>query len=131
MKMNGTIETIGITEPIPVGDNLEFDGIVYHIESVNHTCSISGNGQRIFRTQLSLSSGVSSDSGIKGVRYAEMDSTGAVQFLKEEHDSEPGVFPGISEAQDVVSRPTNLDLPVMANSSLTQPNRSSTKKGSQ
>ena len=35
LKMNGTIESIGIVDPIAVGDNLQYDQIVFQIEEVS------------------------------------------------------------------------------------------------
>jgi hypothetical protein len=55
--LNGTCSTVGIAAPIVPGDNLEYDGVVYHIESVSHSCSVSPNGVRHFITQLSLTHG--------------------------------------------------------------------------
>lgn len=126
LKMNGTIEMVGVVEPIPVGDNVEFDGIVYHIESITHTCGITGNGQRTFRTQLALSSGVSPDSSQDGTRYAEMTHSGGVEFLEGQKKNHPEIFPGISESQDTVYRPDALDLPLAGDLGFTQPNKAST-----
>ena len=38
LKMNGTFVCAGIPDPIAVGDNLEFEDVVYHIEQITHTC---------------------------------------------------------------------------------------------
>jgi len=56
--LNGTMQSTGISAPICEGDNLEFDGVVYHIEGVVHQCAIDANGNRTFQTQLSLSNGM-------------------------------------------------------------------------
>lgn len=128
LKMNGTMTCAGIVDPIPVGDNLEFDGTVYHIEQVSHMGTIGGkDGKRIFRTTLNLSSGVSSSSTSSGTRYSEM-SYSAAQALRENDFKNNQILPGVSESQDVVYRPTNLDSPVSQNHSFPQPN---TKKGTQ
>lgn len=58
LKLNGTVTLQGIVEPICEGDNAEINGVVYHIENVNHSCSISGNGIRSFITTLQLSNGL-------------------------------------------------------------------------
>lgn len=55
--LNGSLETFGIQSPIPVGDNLEFEGVVYHIEGVSHSCGIQ-NGVKFWRTNLHLSNGM-------------------------------------------------------------------------
>lgn len=62
LTMNGTMTSIGISAPICEGDNLEFDGVVYHIESVAHNCSIdTQGGTRSFSTTLTLTNGLRSD----------------------------------------------------------------------
>ena len=99
----------GIVDPIAVGDNLELDGVVYHIEQLAHTASISGqNGMKIFRTNISLSSGVSTSSSELGTRYAEMDFTKA-DTLREDDYKNNQILPGVSESQDTVYRTKNVD----------------------
>ncbi len=56
--LNGTINTKGIYAPIAEGDNVEFDGCVYHIESVTHSVGIDVNGHKRFTTSLSLTNGM-------------------------------------------------------------------------
>ena len=60
--LNGTISMIGISAPICEGDNLEFDGVVYHIEAYTHAFSVdAGTGARSFQTSLSLTNGMRQD----------------------------------------------------------------------
>lgn len=128
LKMNGTMTTAGIVGPIAIGDNLEFNGVVYHIEQITHSCSITGqDGNRIFRTTLNLSSGISISSSANGTRYDEMTYTGA-QELRENDYKNNKILPGVSESQDVVYRPDNLDLPLSKNNPFPQPN---TQNGTQ
>ncbi len=63
LKYSGNIETQGIFEPICVGENLEFNDIVFHIESIEHSYQMSGNIPT-FRTSMQLSHGthISNDS---------------------------------------------------------------------
>lgn len=122
LKMNGQITTAGIVDPIAVGDNLELDNTVYHIEEVSHTASISvQDGRKTFRTSISLSSGISVDSSAQGTRYAEMSNPGAYARRKEDFDNDE-ILPGISESQDVVYRDKSLDTPPAGNSPFAQPN---------
>ena len=59
LTVNGTISMVGVQAPIPVGDNLEWNGVVYHIESVTHNCFIDHEmGQKSFMTTLSLTHGM-------------------------------------------------------------------------
>jgi hypothetical protein len=109
LKLNGTIQTAGISDPISVGDNLEFDGIVYHIEQIAHSCNYSKKGDRIFRTTISLSNGISISSSATGTRYAEMNYTQANDLRNRDHNNN-SILPGVSESQDVVYRTKNPDI---------------------
>lgn len=123
LKLNGTLTCIGIVDPISIGDNLEFDGVVYHIEQISHSCSISpSNGMKNFRTTLSLSHGVSINSSANGTKYSQM--TFADAYKDREHDSNnQQILPGISESQDTVYRdaPSNPDFPHSGGNSFPQP----------
>lgn len=105
LKLNGTIECAGIVDPISVGDNLEYDGNVYHIEEVNHVCSInSEQGTKMFRTILKLSHGVSISDTRTGVAYPEMLHTSGYQDRKDNFNNGNQSLPGVSEEQDVSYR---------------------------
>ena len=109
LKMNGTFNCIGIVEPICVGDNLEVDHVVYHIEGIVHNCSISvANGVKSFRTVIKASHGVSVNSDAKGTKYAEMTFTNGYADRANDFNHQQ-ILPGVSESQDVVYRPANLD----------------------
>lgn len=113
LKMNGTVECIGIFEPIAVGDNLELDGVIYHIEQVSHNCQISpGDGKKTFRTTLNLTWGISNQTSTNGLKYAEMTYTDAYKLRQNNWDHSK-ILPGVSESQDVVYRhtPDNPDTP--------------------
>lgn len=61
MLLSGTVEMYLVQEPICEGDNFEYEGVVFHIESVTHTCATSEDGRRHAGTTLQLSYGVRSD----------------------------------------------------------------------
>jgi hypothetical protein len=137
LKMNGTVTTIGIVDPITIGDNFEFDSTVYHIEAVTHTCSIDSNtGQKTFSTSLSLSQGVDISSNANGTRYSEMVDPKAQQKRIDDYNPKSGnaLLPGTSESQDTVYRVINPDIDDKGaydpknNNPFPQPN---TKKGGQ
>jgi hypothetical protein len=121
LKLNGTIKCFGIIEPIAVGDNLEFDNVVYHIEQLIHTCSIDPiTGNKTFRTDISLSHGVSVNSDSQGTKYPQMTYSDAYTDRNADYSGDPisptigeQILPGISESQDVPKRP-NLDRPANA-----------------
>jgi len=102
LKMNGNLELVGIEEPICIGDNLELDGIVYHIESLNHTMGISRNGVKIFRTKMTLSMGVDKNSSTIP-KYAEMEYTDSFTRRKDDYNKER-ILPGFSDSQDIIGR---------------------------
>jgi hypothetical protein len=108
LKMNGTIECIGIVQPIAVGDNLEFDDVVYHIEEVTHVCSINPqNGVKTFRTNLKLSNGISVSTTSSGIEYPEMQFTNAYHDRLNDYNNDQ-ILPGISEEQDIQGRHGNI-----------------------
>lgn len=59
LKYNGTIITKGIQAPVPLGDNLEYDGLLFHIEAIQDRFTVNENGLRSFITTFQLSNGVS------------------------------------------------------------------------
>lgn len=121
LKLNGQITCMGIQDPIAVGDNLELDGVVYHIEEISHRCNIAvQTGNRMFRTMISLSSGMSRSSNQNGTHYAEMSYTSA--YDKRDNDwANNQILPGSSEEQDVVYRPDDLNRPRSKNAPFPQP----------
>lgn len=58
LKPAGTITLMGIQEPICEGDNIEFEGIVFHITGVSHSASISADGKKSFLTTLQVENGI-------------------------------------------------------------------------
>lgn len=58
LTLTGNLESEGIQQPIVVGDNIEFDETVLHIEGVVHNFQSDGSGNRRFNTSLSLTHGV-------------------------------------------------------------------------
>lgn len=108
LKLNGTLTCKGIIDPVAVGDNLEFDGVVYHIEEISHMCTLSvSTGIKQFRTVFKLSNGVSIAGDASGLAYPEMTHTSAYQDRKDSFNNGNQVLPGISEEQDVTYRTEN------------------------
>lgn len=58
LKLSGSITLQGVTEPICEGDNCQVRGILYHIEGVSHSGSLSPGGQKQFKTTLTVSNGM-------------------------------------------------------------------------
>jgi hypothetical protein len=92
--LNGTLNMQGVQSPICPGDNLEVDAVVYHIEAVIHTCTITPMGTKTFLTSLALTHGVRSDSA---VARSEVPANRQVQGQ-------------IQPMQDIISDIANLDF---------------------
>lgn len=120
LKLNGSMECIGIYEPIAVGDNLEFDNVVYHIEGIIHKFMIDENGFKSFRTTLTLSNGISIESSSSAVQYAEMKDSNAYNSRNDDYQSEQ-ILPGVSESQNTVNRKGIIDQQPKNNTSFPQP----------
>lgn len=103
LKENGTVVCYGIEEPIPVGDNLQIGEYVYHIESVQHQCSVSISGVKSFRTAIQLSNGVSSKASLTNINYAEMTYEQATELLAHDPYGQ-GTLPGITDVEEVSGR---------------------------
>lgn len=131
LKLNGTLTCAGLIEPITIGDNIEYDGNVFHIEQITHTCSINGQlGNRTFRTTISFSSGLSIESSSQGTQYAEMNYPSANALRKNDFKNNK-ILPGVSESQDVIYRPISVDQPTAQSKPFPQPGTQGTitKKG--
>lgn len=120
LKLSGTISFVGIPEPIAVGDNLQFDNVVYHIEQVMHVAMIGQDGKKTFRTTITVSNGVDIQSG-QNVVYSEMQYGSAYDKRQADYDSTQ-ILPGVSESQDIKLRPISPDQPLSPNQSFKEPN---------
>jgi hypothetical protein len=98
LKMNGSVTSAGIEEPIAVGDNLELDGCVYHIEGVQHAFGVSPDGRRYFKTSLALSHGVDLRSSKDQKIFPYMDNPDGIAEQIRDFGADR-LLPGISEAQ--------------------------------
>lgn len=61
LALNGIVNTYGIPAPIAPGDNIQLDGIIGHLEAVNHVFSVNIIGTPSFMTSLEFSHGVNLD----------------------------------------------------------------------
>lgn len=125
LKFSGTINCIGIVDPIAVGDNLEYDGVVYHIEQVSHRAEIEvGTGRKTFRTSISVSQGLSllsNNDANGGTIYPGMNFGNAYREREADYNHSQ-ILPGVSESQDIPQRSKNGS--VDQKSPLDQPNTS-------
>lgn len=104
LKTNGKVMCVGIEEDICIGDNLELQDTVYHIEQINHVGSIDANGFKSFRTELVLSNGIDKRSSKNGPVYPEMDFTDTKTDREHDYNSDYKILPGFSDTQDIRGR---------------------------
>jgi hypothetical protein len=104
LKTNGTLACVGIEDDICIGDNLELEDTVYHIEAINHTASINPEGYKSFRTNITLTNGVDNRSSSKGPVYPEMDFSTTYEDRMHNHNEGYGIMPGYSDSQDILGR---------------------------
>jgi hypothetical protein len=81
LTLTGSLDSYGIQQPICVGDNIELDETLFHIEGVNHSFNQADDGRTGFTTGLSLTHGVnatqSSDSSYDMYRGLRKDDQSA------------------------------------------------------
>lgn len=102
LTMTGTLNLVGIQAPICPGDNIVFDGIVFHIEGVTHTCTIDPGGHKDFTTSLSMTHGVRNGEAQDDLHlYAGVEKTDQLQY-------QPGItYEGTDAAEgETVQKPT-------------------------
>jgi len=101
LRESGTISCVGIEEPIAVGDNLNFDNSIYHIETVTHNMIIDHTtGKKQFRTHLVLSFGTSLDSDKTTAVYPQMQFSDTLKERIRDRRHEE-ILPGYSDTEDI------------------------------
>lgn len=58
LRLSGQLTSCGIQDAIQIGDNVVFNGVLYHIEGLTHSGGIDGRGNKYFTTTLACSHGV-------------------------------------------------------------------------
>jgi hypothetical protein len=59
LTLNGMVDLFGVQAPIAEGDNVVFDGVVYHVMQVDHFANIdTASGAKHFGTTLQLTNGM-------------------------------------------------------------------------
>lgn len=109
LREGGGLNCVGIEEPISVGDNLEFDSNVYHIEQVQHSMTLQSDGKYAFRTNLKLTFGTSIYSTDKKPVYPQMEYTDAYTERIRDEKTER-ILPGIGDTQDLPTAPKQRQL---------------------
>lgn len=120
LKLNGSISCAGIEEPICIGDNIEFDKVVYQIESITHNMVLTPEGLKSFNTDISMSMGIGEDSTKEFPVYGEMEYTDTFTKRKNDYQNEK-VLPGFSDTQDISGRVKGEELKETKEKSFTNP----------
>lgn len=81
LHLSGQMTCVGIQSPIAIGDNVEFDEHLFHIESVTHSFVMQRNGLKSFRTTLQLTHGMRA-SQVSGSDYALFSGTGEGDLME-------------------------------------------------
>ncbi len=102
LKESGILTFQGLQDPVAVGDNLEFDGIIYHIEGISHIMTVNGD-KKSWITRLTVSFGMDVRSSKSGPVYPNMEHTDAQTANDEDYQNER-ILPGISDTQDITGR---------------------------
>jgi hypothetical protein len=111
LREAGTISCQGIEEPISVGDNIELDDIVYHIEAVTHNMSVQPQTGRIqFRTNLTVSFGMHKNSDKTRPIYPEMERTDSFTNRKDDFNKGERILPGFSDEQNIGGRVKGVEV---------------------
>jgi hypothetical protein len=122
LKEAGTIQCVGIEEPIAVGDNIEFDNVVYHIESIDHVWQIMRNGNKQFITNINVSYGIDLRSNSSQIVFTEMERTDRYTKGVDDYKYEK-ILPGISDSQDIFGRTQGEELKNTKETSFLIPNK--------
>lgn len=109
LKENGSFNFKGIQEPIAVGDNFEFDGLVYHIEGVAHNIRVNRDGTKTFDTKLTVSYGMDLRSSKTIPVYPQMEHTDYYTEQKKDWDRNR-ILPGVSDEQNIAGRKGGVEV---------------------
>jgi len=122
LKESGTMSCVGIQENIAVGDNIEFDNVVYHIETISHQFQVMRDGKKSFKTTINVSYGIDLRSSNTQLVPTEMEFTD--RFTKGKNDYKYNkLLPGISESQDILGRRNGEEVTNTKEKSFLIPNR--------
>jgi hypothetical protein len=108
MKESGVLTFQGIVDPIAVGDNIELDNVVYHIEAISHNMSIQGD-KKSFVTTITVSYGMDVRSSKSGPVYPNMEHTDAQKNNAEDWAFEK-ILPGVSDTQNITGRTAGEEI---------------------
>jgi len=104
LRVSGGLTFHCIHEPISVGDNIEFDGIIYQIEAISHVMTMStGDGKKSWTTRITVSFGMDMRSSKNGPVYSNMEHTDA-QTANNEDWANERILPGVSDTQNISGR---------------------------
>lgn len=103
LREAGSIQCVGIEEPISIGDKLQLGNTVYEIDGVTHAMSVAPNGKKVFRTTLQLSFGMDLRSNNERPVYPEMEFTDSFSNRRDSFNNE-ALLPGTGDTQDIFGR---------------------------
>jgi hypothetical protein len=117
LKESGTIECVGIPDAICVGDNIRYDGTIYHIESITKNLYLAMDGKNRFTTSLKVSYGIRNKSDVIEVKYPEMTNQDSQTNREQDYNKGSKILPGFSDTEDIDPRNKNSGGEKMAKNS--------------
>lgn len=122
LKESGTLNCVGIVENIAVGDNIEFDNVVYHIEAISHQFVVMRDGKKRFSTSINVSYGVDLRSTSTQLVPTEMQFTDRYTRGLDDYKYSK-LLPGFSDSQDIKGRSRGEEIANTKEKSFLIPNR--------
>lgn len=96
MTLTGTVTSVGIQSPICIGDNIEIDGVVYHIEALTHVCQLNPEGTKNFNTTIHLTNGMNAEQ--------KFSDESIYAYISGQSDAQDNAFnPGVN-SQSIIKR---------------------------
>lgn len=92
----GQLDSLGIQSPIPCGDNVELEGMAYHIESLSHRFGIGADGTKYFRTAMEVSNGMPLNQDTADENFPRYAGFSAAQNLDDLDELGESGDPGIT-----------------------------------
>ncbi len=127
LKESGVMTFVGLQDPIAVGDNIELDNIVYHIESVNHQMTFQSNGKKDFTTRISVSYGMDVRSSKAGPVYPNTEFVSAEDLKINDYNNERILPQAVNDSDSLISNHSSPE-PSYTPKKLRQSKNSTTKQ---
>ncbi len=97
LTLNGTIELYGVQAPMAEGDNVSFDGVIYHIMGITHSASMdSQGGNKQWSTTLQVTNGMRNTDNLQNTKATTE---------KDIHLGGTPIYPGFDKSDNTLNDP--------------------------